>query len=231
VIECAVVNGAAQYTFDGTINNPNGLEIISVSHEDGVVSNEAFTFSVTYKDNLGEQKTATANIAASEDCTPPTTPNPSVIVNTNVPCDATSTTAVLKNTGDAEAIFTYEIGENVPPIGTALAVIRVAPGTSETITIPLTPGKVTPVVINSEGMETVSVQLKSDECPPPTPVCDSTSPSWNAATGTCELPHTGGSAQLALWGAGLILAGLALLDATKKRLLLMPLRAGYKLFR
>ena len=73
-ITCAVVDGTAAISFAGVINNPDDLEIVSVSHPNGTVANAAFTYEVTYVDNLGKTQTATAEVAAEEDCTPPPPP-------------------------------------------------------------------------------------------------------------------------------------------------------------
>ena len=70
-IECAVVDGAAQFTIWVNINNPDGLEIVSQTHTNGqVVDNVDVTVTVVYTNDRWKQKEATAHASATDDCTP-----------------------------------------------------------------------------------------------------------------------------------------------------------------
>lgn len=70
-VECAVVDGAAEFTLWVTINNPDGLDIISQSHTNGqVVDNVDVTVTVRYTNDRWQEKTATAHAAATDDCSP-----------------------------------------------------------------------------------------------------------------------------------------------------------------
>lgn len=161
---------------DGELAGPFNYAVGDDSGEVEVPAGETRTIEVLIPFNVPVDVAVTAESMQDYEETVTATecpmPDPSVDAEGPIECGVSRTYFDLVNDGDADALFTYEIGTNTilsidtpATVGTALAAETVAPGESERVYVDLTFGVTTSVVINSEGMETVNLSLAAERCP------------------------------------------------------------------
>lgn len=156
-------------------------------------------------------------VLLAELCPPTEVAKPDASVKTDLPCDATEGYLYLSNGADAskDARFWYQFGED----GYLAPVLFVSPGQTVTLDYPVTPGKsVTVYVWDADGIVDQEFTTTVETCKTK-PVCDATSPTWNAATGDCTLPKTGDDSTMFLvrLGLGLLALGLVLRHLGRRR--------------